>query len=1306
MKKGILLSFFAAFGAIVVYSYNTGPAFFAGIDGTTAKGGAGGCNNGSCHASANADVTVVELDSAGIPVTSYHPGMAYTVKVSSSNSTANSWPRFGFQMAVVKLVGSGTASATDAGTWGTLPANVHSTVLTETIIEHSSPILATTGNGGNGTTYVESIPWTAPASGTGSVVVYGVINEVNYDGTNGGDGYKVASSVTISEAVPAAVASVQIAITSGSNPTCANSSLTFTATPTNGGTAPTYQWLVNGNNVGTGATFITSSLISGQTVTCVMTSNLGGVTGNPATSNAITVTVNPTVTPTVSITSNDTSICPNQSVTFTATPTNGGTTPTYQWKKNGTAIAGATASTYVTTTLINNDVITVVMTSNAACASPDSAVSGAITMVVGTTVVPVVSIVSTDTTICPNQSVTFTANPTNGGASPSYQWRKNGTPIGGATNSTYTSTTLANNDVITVVMVSNAQCASPAAATSHAITMVVGTAVVPSVTVHPSATSICPNQTVNFTSTPINGGASPTYRWKKNGIAISGATLSTYSSSSLVNNDVITLLMTSNANCATPDTAISSSVTITVGTTVVPAINITVTDSNLCANQSATFTATPTNGGAGPTYQWLRNDTAVTGATNATFNVATPNDGEVISVVLTSNANCALPSTATSSAIRLHVTTPLTPAVSIAAAGGDSICANQNTTITATPVNGGSNPTYVWAKNGTIINGVTGATYSTTTLVNNDVISCTMTSNAGCVTTTTVSAFPITFNIGSTVTPSISIYAGEGNSNCAGQPATITAYVVGGGSAPTYHWYLDNVLVVGDDSASYTSSSFANNDSLKCVLISNSACATNLIDTSNSVTINITPTVTPTVSLTHSGTSICSDQSVTVTATPTNGGITPTYDFSVNGVSVQNGVSATYTATNLHNSDVITCVLSSNALCASPVTATTGSITVTVKPVATSSISQTICHGDTFLGRTATGVYYDTAQGANGCDSIRTLHLTVNPVTTSNISQTICQGQIYLGHSATGVFNDTLSGSLGCDSIRTLHLTVNPVATSTIFHSICPGQSYLGHNTSGTYIDTLTAANTCDSIRTLHLTVSNITFDTLVHAICHGDSIVFSGVTYTQAGSYTDTFSSVGGCDSVVTLALTVNALPVVSLSWDTLIAGNYLGSRLAGGAYWCHGWYPDSIFLIGGIPTGGTFNGHGVSSNVFYGQVAYNNFGAKDTITYTYTDSNGCMASAQDSISLEICEGITTINPNNLFTIYPNPANDYVMIDFDAGYTGSIIAVKDVTGRSVLQTRLATSPQQIATGDLPAGIYVVTLNNNGQVEAKLFVKE
>ncbi|MDF2437905.1 MAG: hypothetical protein K0Q95_2281, partial [Bacteroidota bacterium] len=68
----------------------------------------------------------------------------------------------------------------------------------------------------------------------------------------------------------APVASVSIAQTTGTNPTCAGSSVTFTATPTNGGTAPTYQWQVNGVNSGTGATFTTNTLTNGQIVTCIM----------------------------------------------------------------------------------------------------------------------------------------------------------------------------------------------------------------------------------------------------------------------------------------------------------------------------------------------------------------------------------------------------------------------------------------------------------------------------------------------------------------------------------------------------------------------------------------------------------------------------------------------------------------------------------------------------------------------------------------------------------------------------------------------------------------------------------------------------------------------------------------------------------------------------------------------------------------------------------------------------------------------------------------------------------------------------
>ncbi len=84
-------------------------------------------------------------------------------------------------------------------------------------------------------------------------------------------------------------------------------------------------------------------------------------------------------------------------------------------------------------------------------------------------VIPSVSITSTSNNICVGTSVTFTASPTNGGAGPSYQWKKNGVNIG--TNSTtYTSSSLSNNDIISCVMTSNASCANPTTATSNSIT--------------------------------------------------------------------------------------------------------------------------------------------------------------------------------------------------------------------------------------------------------------------------------------------------------------------------------------------------------------------------------------------------------------------------------------------------------------------------------------------------------------------------------------------------------------------------------------------------------------------------------------------------------------------------------------------------------------------------------------------------------------------------------------------------------------------------------------------------------------------
>jgi hypothetical protein len=236
---------------------------------------------------------------------------------------------------------------------------------------------------------------------------------------------------------------VSITSNDADNVVCAGSSVTFTATPTNGGTNPTYQWQIDGVNVGTNSpTFTSSSLANGDVVTCIMTSDMPGVTNNPATSNPITVTVINYVTPQIVVNGN-TTICQGVATLYSAGTANAGSSPTYQWQVNGMNV-GSNTSSYSTAALTNGSVITCTLTSSANCASPATVTSAPVTI----TVNPAPA----------TPSITTSGGVLTSSSASGNQWYLNGNIITGATGQSYTPTSAGNYTVV----VTQDGCASAA----------------------------------------------------------------------------------------------------------------------------------------------------------------------------------------------------------------------------------------------------------------------------------------------------------------------------------------------------------------------------------------------------------------------------------------------------------------------------------------------------------------------------------------------------------------------------------------------------------------------------------------------------------------------------------------------------------------------------------------------------------------------------------------------------------------------------------------------------------------------------
>jgi gliding motility-associated-like protein len=187
-----------------------------------------------------------------------------------------------------------------------------------------------------------------------------------------------------------------------------------------------------------------------------------------------------------------------------------------------------------------------------------------------------------------------------------------------------------------------------------------------------------------------------------------------------------------------------------------------------------------------------------------------------------------------------------------------------------------------------------------------------------------------------------------------------------------------------------------------------------------------------------------------------------------------------------------------------------------------------------------------TLTNAVGCDSVVTLHLTITNTDYTDYTDDVCDslrwidGNLYTESTNEPTF--TVMNAAGCDSVVTLHLTVRHSTNTTINAEIVQNNLPYVLNDStytatGTYYQHFTNAAGCDSTVTLHLTVYNNTTAQVYAMVCASAlPYTWSGHVFAEAGTFTDTLLTTHGADSVVTYTLTVDNISATIGNVDHIV--------------------------------------------------------------------------------------------------------------------------------------------------------------------------
>lgn len=206
----------------------------------------------------------------------------------------------------------------------------------------------------------------------------------------------------------------------------------------------------------------------------------------------------------------------------------------------------------------------------------------------------------------------------------------------------------------------------------------------------------------------------------------------------------------------------------------------------------------------------------------------------------------------------------------------------------------------------------------------------------------------------------------------------------------------------------------------------------------------------------------------------------------------------------------------------------TTTLDLTILPNSNNTTTQTACDTYTWSGTTydQSGTYFTTATNIFGCDSISTLNLIIHPSQNKSTSETACGSFIWQGnvYDQSGVYTYKTQNIFGCDSTITLNLTIHPESNIDITTTTCDSLIYQGQTIteSGTYTFNLQNTNGCDSTINLNLTISADRNENTQSA-CGSYLWSVTGEAYTQSGTYQALYTNAQGCDSTYRLDLTIH---------------------------------------------------------------------------------------------------------------------------------------------------------------------------------------